>query len=308
MSEDPSVNKEEGSKSVGLGAEPAASSVRVIDISAPALRVTSKFFTRKNKDLNYEKPIEDFHMVDSRYNIFILMDGATRYVEQGCMYPDPSPAANAARNITRTAHQILTTSVFSNKSAKEILLTAAKNANDLIRFQNTENFPQIDYLENDYANACGIIGYIKNGSFHYAYLGDPQGYLIRDGKLSLFTVNQTSKIEELYSEYSKDKTKSLIDFRKLICGEVRNNREHPHAFGTFTGEDRALDLIEFGELPLQAGDRIILTSDGLLPIYTYKPEELLGSNYEELFDLMEALEAEHNIRSDDKTLIAIDIS
>ena len=287
-------------------------SEKIIDVTQAqsvedTLRISVRSLSRKNKYPKYEKPCEDAHCIDADRRIFILMDGATRFIHKNSTYPNPSPAADAARIITETSHLVLSERQNAVKDYKEILRSAADAANSQVFNYNNTHFPEVDFLENDFANACGIISYIEGRKLFYTYLGDPQGYLIRDGRISLFTINQIETIEELYRDYSSDKTNDPIDFRKYVCSEVRNNPAHMHAFGTFTGEKSALEMLETGVLNIEKGDRVIFTSDGLLPLFKHNKSLFLQDNFEKMFDAMEQLEHSMNLRSDDKTLIAIDI-
>ena len=291
-------------------AKPAPITVKkdkIIDLEFEITRSSCVAIFEKNKDNNYTKPCEDYHIADNENQIFILMDGATRYATSKDNYPTPSPAAIAAQIASDTSHRLIQEFTYSDLRPSDLLLAAAMEANEAVAEYNSQTFAEIDYLENDYANACGILSFIKGKKFHFAYVGDPQGYLIRDGKIILFTENQVERIDALYEIYSQDASKNLVDFRIHVCKNVRNNPLNEHPFGSFTGDVRALELLEFGSFDIQKGDRIILTSDGLLPLFSANKELFYQTNYQLLIEQMEKLEIEKAIRSDDKTLIAIDI-
>ena len=279
---------------------------KIHDLSLEKLQFTAKALLRKNKESRYNKPIEDYLICDQENAIFILMDGATRYVKFGKPYPDPSPASEAAKLFAECVHQNLVDAPH-NTPVKDSLLRSITAANKLIYEYNRECFPEVDYLERDYANACGFSGVLKDGFLHFAYLADPQGYLIRDGALRAFTHTQTEIIDNLEKISRKDPSFDVVDFRKYVCSQVRNNKLHEYSFGAFTGEERALDLLTFGEVQLQSQDKLILTTDGLLPLFKYNPQVFYTNNLEFAMDEMEKLESQLNIRSDDKSIITIDI-
>lgn len=281
---------------------------KIIDVDLRRAKITTSAMCIKNKDPRYAKPCEDFHICDEKQQIFIIMDGATRYVPAGEKYPDPSPAALAASLFSETVHQSILKHRAKGLSGRELLFEAVQEGNRAVHHYNVEAFPEIDFLENDFANACGLASVIEGSTFHYVYLGDPQGYLIRDGKLERFTTMQTEIIDNLEKISRKQDGFDSSQFRKEVCSKIRNNRGAQYAFGSFTGEHAALEMLEFGEVSLLDRDRLLLTTDGLLPVYTFEPERLTSSDYPKIIETGEKLEKLRGIRSDDKTLIAVNFT
>lgn len=278
---------------------------KVIDIPFGKLNILAEGISTKNKDSKYDKPCEDYIICDAKKGIFILMDGATRYVKTGGTYPSPSPAAEAAALFAESAHSFLSTRSQPNLSIPNFLLEAVKTANFAIKEYNQRSNYGQDSLEKDYANACGIVCLIRNNTLHYAYLADPQGFLIRDNMPLQFTETQTEFIDNLEKQSKNEPDFDFIAFRRDVCTKIRNRRNHENAFGSFTGEEEALDLLEMGSIALKAKDRILLTSDGLLPLLKSQPQIVLSEDYEFYIRETEEVEKSLGIRSDDKSIIAI---
>ena len=84
-------------------------------------------------------------------------------------------------------------------------------------------------------------------SFGLAHVGDSRGYLLRDGTLTQITVDDTF-------------VQSLVDSGKLNPEDVSSHPQKSLILKAYTGQDVEphLELV-----PAQAGDRVLLCSDGL---------------------------------------------
>lgn len=252
------------------------------------MRVT--YATKQNQS-GTDKPNEDYLLV--QHPVYIVCDGVTRTLIDN-RYPLPSPAAEASQVFAHATMDILLKNQGSIPSQR--LNEAVSIGNQAVGAYNRERFSEIDYLQNDFAGTVGIIALIEDKTLHYAYIGDCAGYLIRNGNLSTFTYPQTTKIAISPHHYT------TLQIRR----DIRNNTAHEFCYGVFTGEETALACVEYGEIPLQANDEVILVSDGLAPYFDGSPSLPLPSN-EAIIAAMEQIERETRIRSDDKTIIRVEV-
>jgi serine/threonine protein phosphatase PrpC len=247
--------------------------------------------TTKQNQSGTDKPNEDYVLVQPP--VYIVCDGVTRTLIDN-RYPIPSPAAEASRIFAHAALEALFQS--GSNLPVERLKEAVAIGNQAVGVYNRGRFSEIDYLQNDFAGTVAIIALIENQTLHYAYIGDCAGYLIRDGSISSFTHPQTEKIATYPHNYT------IVQIRR----DIRNNTAHDFCYGVFTGEETSLACVEYGEIPLQTGDEIILISDGLAPYFDATPPLPLPS-LEEIITAMEGIERETRIRSDDKTIIRVEM-
>jgi serine/threonine protein phosphatase PrpC len=248
-------------------------------------------YTTKQNQSGTDKPNEDYVLVQPP--VYIVCDGVTRTLIDN-RYPIPSPAAEASRIF---AHAALKAVLESQATfPRERLMEGVRIGNEAVGVYNRERFSEIDYLQNDFAGTVAIVALIENQTLHYAYIGDCGGYLIRNGSISTFTHPQTEKIATYPHNYT------IVQIRR----DIRNNIAHEFCYGVFTGEETALSCVEYGEIPLQTGDQIILISDGLAP-YLDAPPLLPLPSLGEIIAAMEGIERETRIRSDDKTIIRVEV-
>lgn len=249
-------------------------------------------YTTKQNQSGADKPNEDYVLV--QHPVYIICDGVTRTLIDN-RYPIPSPAAEASHLFAHASLQ----AVLTNETSlpRERLSAAVKLGNEAVADYNRQHFSEIDYLQHDFAGTVGIVAFVENRVFHYVYLGDCGGYLVRNGELSAFTHPQTAEIAAHRSHYT------TVEIRR----DIRNNIHHEYCYGVFTGEETALACLEYGEIPLQTNDEIILISDGLAPYFDQQPAPLPFPSNDEIIVLMEQMERQQHIRSDDKTIIRIEI-
>ncbi len=101
----------------------------------------------------------------------------------------------------------------------------------------------------------GVLALFAEHKLHYAYIGDSNGILISNGTLSYFTTPQTAEVHRRRKEFTSD------EIRAVIC----NNPSHPCGYGVWNGMPSAAEFLRVGELPLSAGDRVLLCTDGIDP-------------------------------------------
>lgn len=256
-----------------------------------------QYSTKKNN--NSFKPNEDYKLVDSKNEIYILCDGITR-TERNGIYPNPSPSSEVSKIFARTVHQKLI-ELEESGSFSDNLIRAIKKGNEEVNEFNSRRFPKVDYLVNDLAGTVGIVSYIKNGFFYYAYIGDCIGLFVKNKHFQVFTKIQTLKVEEYRKKvgFSDNET---IKIRK----EFRNNLNHPFSYGAITGEESIFDFITLGKIDTNKFDKIILMSDGLLNLLRLNPEFILFNDAKTIIKKATELESKYNFRSDDKSIIIIE--
>ncbi|WKZ56132.1 MAG: hypothetical protein QY326_05175 [Bdellovibrionota bacterium] len=247
-----------------------------------------------------DKPNEDALLVDLDNRIYALADGVSRLRGADGMYPNPSPASEVAQLLVTQASQFIADSV--PPITVRLLEEALRVAGSSIANYNKEKFPNPDFGINDYAGAVGIVGSIGINTLRYAYIGDCVGLLVRGGAIRNLTVNQTEGIEAYIRT-----NKGTPNLEQTIRREIRNNESHPLSWGVLTGEDKSAAFIKSGELSLNKGDRVVFCSDGLLGVVSRYSALLAEGSANEIVNAMLKLEDDGSYRSDDKTLILIDI-
>jgi hypothetical protein len=265
------------------------------------LPITAAFPNRDTAYLN-PKPREDSHVVDRFNGIVIVADGVTRTASNK-QYPVPSPAAMASQEFVAEAHKALC-SVIDKLEPMEALKFAARAGNLAVRKVNAELFDTIDYNVNDLAGACAVLTLVRDGKLYYLSNGDCSGYIEKSpGELERFTENQTEKIRDWRKTAPKEEQSKIFSRQ-----HVRNNPSHPAAYGVFTGEESALDskLLSSGCIDLSSVQRVVLASDGTEELFKRKVAVDLGLP-KTVLKAAEALDAAMASRSDDKTLVTLEV-
>ena len=113
----------------------------------------------------------------------------------------------------------------------------------------------------------GVLALFAEHKLHYAYIGDSNGILISNGTLSYFTTPQTAEVHRRRKEFTSD------EIRAVIC----NNPSHPCGYGVWNGMPSAAEFLRVGELPLSAGDRVLLCTDGIDPFLVSLPDKAIAA-------------------------------
>lgn len=264
----------------------------------------SAFLVTKNSFTAYEKPCEDYCLLDTENGVFIVMDGCPRIVRSG-NYPSPSPGLEAAKIVAESIRSAFIEHTASGCSKKEALWKAVVTANDRLGQFNRERFPEPDLLENDLAAALGIAAVLDGSTLRYIYAGDPYGFVVSGDTIRQFTTPQTSGFESVIADLRNQGKTSQEEIQKVLYGELRN-RPHPHGFGAFTGEEHAAKFFESGQIEIRSGDRLLLCTDGFEPLLKYSPEIIKNRDLRHLTGLAEELERREGLRSDDKSILSVE--
>ena len=216
--------------------------------------------------IGFDFPIEDQYYADD--NTAIVTDGITRdplgisdfskctLKEFLKKYPNPSGAEMAAKEICK-----------SFSETKGLLVDRLKKANECVRKLNDIYIKKCDYLENDYYGAVASCVSISNDILNYAYICDC-GVIVYDKNGTIKFKTEDDK--ELYSDPYINKigiSWDLPEARRIVRSEYRNNINNIVdgncvSYGALTGEETAINFIKSGQLKLDAGDIIIVYSDG----------------------------------------------
>lgn len=259
--------------------------------------IKSRAATSSNKR-DFYKPNEDFYINDVNNKIFIVVDGVTRNHDEYAMGKE-SAAEKVSQIFADCVYKSLLKNISTDLSDDEIfdvLLNCVKEGNLKIKeYNNARPLSEWKF----YPATVGIVSVIMNGKLYYAYVGDCLGFLFRNNTRLLFAEQQT---------------KHLNFYKKQLTKEERyngncNNIDSKLAFGLFNGEEAAIDMVRISCIHLNAGDTIVLASDGLENYFFLEsPENIIGLNEEEIMKKSEIYDTNpYSQYADDKTFIIISV-
>lgn len=256
------------------------------------MKIIAQKSTRKNNATRYDKPNEDYAIMEESIGFYMVLDGVTRHTPKGRHYPNPSPTVQIVQLLARTIYQNIKTATAEKIQQK--LSAAIEKGNQAILNHNQTHYS--DAIQQP--GAVGIIGLLHDSTFHYAHLGDCLLLLVRNNEITQLTYPQTAKLAK------HKKTLKAIE----VWQNITNNLAHPYRYGVYNGDKRATQFVEYDTIELQPHDTLILASDGFDYLFKHKKiVALLEADFEKWFDVSEALEQQYGYRSDDKTIITIHI-
>lgn len=288
-----------------------------------------------------DKPNEDCYLTDEHINFAALADGVTRSRSPAGEYPPGSTVA--PQQFVHKTRDAIFREMPPVNNPKKIIREAFREANESIWSVNKiYDIPEkLNFDDVDYLGTTGCVFWMcdaESGKALLAFIGDvialhipffaPPKLLARD---QLYYCHRYAK--PIFAERIKKekfppeeaKRRRLIWQRR----EVRNNKFIRDSdgnfigFGVLTGESSALDFVEIRCIDLKAKDRIILATDALSACIETGEEEETISHYSEILAFVKGLpsedaaqrvlehirncEDEKNLRSDDATVIIVDI-
>lgn len=237
-------------------------------------------------------PPEDSTLVEGK--IFCVADGITRdpispkdftnmSIDDSLKkYPNPSGA--------RFVADIFCESFVKFLSKKDPTLKTIRNAfifgNKKIAELNKKHIKKVDYLVNDFFGCCASGGVINKNKLCWGGICDC-GIIIYDknGKVKFQTPNWMKLFEKYENKHLRKKGFNwpMPEYRKMIRSEYRNNAKKTVnnkcvSYGALTGEKKAEEFMNFGEIGLSKGDLIVFYSDGFE--YTVQHKKFFKTIYQ----------------------------
>lgn len=246
------------------------------------------------------KPQEDVLNFDEKLGIFLVADGITR-TPGSSGYPDPSPAKLAADRFLETAMDVLR----RGPSTEEGMREACRAGNQSVRDLNVELglWDHCDYWENDFAGAVFAGLLLKDTNFVWGFMTDCGiVHLSSDGKILWMTEDRLAPVRQYFPPPPQTKERQISIRRDL---RNRPSSGMDRTYGAFTGEEEALSYLEVGTRSFNAGDTLLVFTDGALPLVKNGEFRLLlcaGTTADiERF----ALDSAHRQHDGEKTLVAV---
>ena len=252
-----------------------------------------------------KKPNEDFYLFSKKFPIFVIADGVTQSHFKSGGYAFPAGAKTAAKIFCYFVLEFLEKNGCLIEKAFDL-------ANQKIKeFNIAEGIDKrLNYLEYDWFDCVGVVGFIIENNLYYGYVGDC-GLAIFDGKNKLKfqtkdmvrpAIEEARKIYKDWDNFPKEK-------RNLIMRQDFRNRLDGKGYGSFTGGERVKKYYKIGIQKLELSDLIIFYSDGFLNYFQF-PEfiEILRKKDKKSLDEFTLQKAKENYEKygTDRTLIAIE--
>lgn len=250
---------------------------------------------------------EDAIYVNQRRGVFVVADGVTRRGFTGA-YPNPSPAAEAARAIVEAAgtalsnhHQRLIPASVSNAMSRGN--RAVQDLNQRLSLCDDHN-----YWDRDLAGAVAACLVLRPHHFLYGFIGDcGLAHFDVTGKLFWHTPDM---LEPIIKQGLIPPIEEIGEKQRFIIvrRDLRNKPRAPHpTYGVFTGEKAALDYVQAARRGYDPGDILAVYSDGAAPFVTADPEFglLLALGEEKDIQAYVAQRSSPKQHNDEKTLIIV---
>jgi serine/threonine protein phosphatase PrpC len=252
----------------------------------------SHFSTLRNERRDCDKPCEDRGALDPIRQTVVIADGITRTVGSDGTYPVQSPSARAAQLFCETviarASQVL-------EMNSETMAAIMSEANDAIASLNRELFPDFDYGERDRAGVAAVVGVIDGETLWLASIADCWCVGAKGDDVTRLAWEKTSQARPEYRRLGE----------RTAREQLRNKPEHPKAYGAFTGEPEAMRFVEYSKVDISRFDRLVFSSDGLLPIPEEDPLSIAFFPAKQLMRLGRLLDRAQQ-HTDDKTLVLLE--
>lgn len=254
------------------------------------MKYTAQSAVQKNsKDF---KPLEDFLICDEENGVFIVTDGVSQAAEDYEGLVGKSDAGMAAEIAARAVHEAL----LGAENPRQALSDGVREA--IVRVAEYNRTAKASYPP----ACCLVAGCIRDDRLHFAYIGDSVIFLLRGNAKIQLAEQQTAALGH-YRRVSGE------PWSKRDCYErITNHIENPLGYGVILGDMRAMDFLRIASVPLEPGDRVIVSSDGLDKFLLYTQAEQLRQLAPEEMIVRSACydEAPYAAFADDKSIIVVD--
>lgn len=250
-------------------------------------------------------PQEDYCLVDTKNNIYLVADGITRQ--------DKSEYALMENRKTSISYRVgeAFCNAFHHSAVSEIRkLKIGEDLSDGLKASFTVADQIAKRIIDEYLpmlppgaelpGCVAIAAIVHNDTLYFGSVGDCMGILIRNGKKIIFADKQTTfAFRKLGIE--KD--------RERLQKEFINHPQNRYGYGVINGDPAAQEFFHVSHLSIQYGDSIYLMSDGVSDYIQYcNPSEYEKMSVKDI--LSEARKAFHELNGpeafcDDMTLIRI---
>lgn len=239
------------------------------------------------------KPNEDFCIADAENGVFIVADGVTM---GGAVYPEDTEKSEpgmAAEIAAASVREGLLAHADAEEGLREGLRLAVQRCASLAQERPTE-YP---------ACACLVACCIRGGKVYCGYMGDSQAFLLRGNARLMLTENQTARLDAYYRAHGNRPDK------RYIYNHITNRIEHPLHYGVVMGDMRTMDMLVVSSMALEAGDRLIVTTDGLDRYLLFTPleEQKRKTPAEMIAESTPYDIPPYGRYADDKSIITVDI-
>ncbi|OGZ78847.1 MAG: hypothetical protein A2528_00385 [Candidatus Staskawiczbacteria bacterium RIFOXYD2_FULL_37_9] len=208
-----------------------------------------------------EKPNEDFYLFSKKFPIFAVADGVTQSHFKNGKYAFPNGAKESAEIFCKSAVKFL---------EKNLDLEKAFNfANGKIKELNIKYGidEKLNYVEYDWLDTVGVVGYILKNKLFYGYTGDC-GLIIFDknNKKKFQTKDMVAPALKKFKGMYKDWENLSKEKRALIIHRDFRNNPNKKGYGSFSGEEGVKNYYKFGNIKLNKNDLVIFYTDGFFEL------------------------------------------
>ena len=249
------------------------------------------------KGTRQKKECEDYLIIDSNNEIFMVADGVTRNDEE---YDKGIHHAGVVSKLfLDSTYDYLTKNVldsYSRKNIVRLIKEALKYGNNKVFEYNKENASKINSIEQP--GSCFAIGLIFEDTFYFTGGGDCIITVIRNGsRINLFSPQTEYAFK--YLKIEKD--------RKLLMDEYVNNPANPYGYALANGDRKLMSMIEPSYFQVESGDIIFVSSDGASDLIRFGPiEDLSKKSLEDIIAMSNKQdESLGKAYFDDKAIIRI---
>jgi hypothetical protein len=231
----------------------------------------------------------DSFAVDENRNIFVVADSPLRcLIRDTKSYPFDDHGFEAAdtfcKSFVENGKLLLDSGIFTEDSFRELLV---KSNSDLKRLNEELGKKYNDKENYDITETVGMGALIKDDTLYYGGLEDCYVNVLRGEDLKdvatidyqimkadhyLNGISAKGELEKYIPEGIQGKLRKEHEWEPCWCNYLRNNfdlvdEDGQHAgWGCFTGEESAEPFFQVHSLKLEKGDRILVFSDGMIPV------------------------------------------